>query len=61
MSILSRNNTGRSLPLILGQTRVNTDRGKIARDQEFVQFDCARYRLDEDDNLLLKVRPEDSA
>jgi len=43
------------LPFLLGKTRVNTDTWEVARDEQLVQFDCARDGFHEDDNLFGKV------
>jgi hypothetical protein len=40
-----------NLPFLLGQTRVDTNTGEVARDKQFVQFNATCNRLDEDDDL----------
>ena len=42
-------------PLILLQTRMDTDARKIAGDKELVQFDSSSDRFYEDNNLERKI------
>jgi len=44
------------IPFLLGKARMDTDTWKIARDEQLVQFDCARDGFHEDDNLFGNVR-----
>ena len=44
------------IPFLLGKARVDTDTWEIARDEQLVQFDCARDGFHEDDDLFGEVR-----
>jgi len=47
---------GPNAPFLLGKTRVDTDTWEIARNKQLVQFDRARDRFYEDDDLFAKVQ-----
>lgn len=40
------------LPLVLADTRVNSDTGEVALSQQLIQLACAVGTLDEDDDLI---------